>query len=969
MLAATTPTLTIRLLGPVSVLIDGAPLTVDTRKATALLAYLAVTGRTASRDELAALLWPESGDVPAHGALRRTLSVLNTALGGSCLRIDRVSVALRDGANVDVQAFRAALARARSHAHGADDSCPACLAALEEAIALDHGEFMAGFSLRDSEVFDAWQLSEAEAHRRDLAGALERLARGRAASGVWDAALMVGCRWLEQDPLHEPAHRHLMLTLARLGEPAAAVRQFRDCVRVLDAELGVAPLQETIELYEGIRAGRIAGDLATSADRQAESMPQRPAAIPLVGRDAPLGVLLGAHHEIGPDGRLLVIEGEPGIGKSRLAAAVGDAVRSRGGIALEARAYAGEEAIPFAPITTLLRAGLEVPGAMDRLASVRADLLEAAARLVPIPGTGGSGPGRVGLLPHRPTEPDAGADLFGRARLIEGLAEVLTALTGGAVPGVLVIDDFDWADVSTLEVLAYLARRLRGRPLALLVTWRPLAASDDARRRLVANVTREGLGVRVAPDRLSRSDVSILARAVLGEAATADLVAAIFEESEGLPLYLAETLAASPVAVGSIPGGVLALLRSRIASVGEVAGQVLSAAAVIGRSFDFETVREASGRSEGETIAGLEELTRRGLIQEADATDGDVRFDFTHGRLRDVAYDGLSLLRRRHLHRRVAEAMRAAAAVAGVGEAGARWSRIAQHEHAAGRFDAAAEAHRRAGVDALSMFANHEAREQFEAALALGHPESAELHEILGTVLTLLGDYAGAIAHLEAAAAAGRQGGEAAIEHALALVYARRGDWQAADSHATAALAAAPDDPMVRSALLADRSAIVLRAADPVAAERLAHEALEIAVRAEDRAGIARACQVLGALARARGDLVAARPFLERSLEASAAIDDPGLQIAALNTLALVLAAAGDPGRAIVLIHEALVRCERLGDRHRQAALENNLADLLRAEGRRGEAMDHLKRAVGLFAEIGGWPGVLEPEIWKLVEW
>lgn len=98
-------------------------------------------------------------------------------------------------------------------------------------------------------------------------------------------------------------------------------------------------------------------------------------------------------------------------------------------------------------------------------------------------------------------------------------------------------------------------------------------------------------------------------------------------------------------------------------------------------------------------------------------------------------------------------------------------------------------------------------------------------------------------------------------------------------------------------------------------------------------------------------------------------LTDPGVRIAALNTLALVCADGGDPDRAIALTRETLILCERQGDRHRQAALENNLADLLHATGRPDEALDHLRRAVTLFAEVGGRPGELEPEIWKLVEW
>ncbi|MEX2032856.1 MAG: hypothetical protein WEA81_08310, partial [Dehalococcoidia bacterium] len=155
----------IQLLGPVTVEVAGAPLAVDTRKATALLAYLAVTGRPASRESLAALLWPEAEGSDARAALRRTLSVLNAGLGDGALAIDRTSVALRDDvAEVDLARFRAALGRARKHRHEPNAACRSCVKALEEALALDRGEFMSGFALRDSEAFDEWQVAEAESH-------------------------------------------------------------------------------------------------------------------------------------------------------------------------------------------------------------------------------------------------------------------------------------------------------------------------------------------------------------------------------------------------------------------------------------------------------------------------------------------------------------------------------------------------------------------------------------------------------------------------------------------------------------------------------------------------------------------------------------------------------------------------------------------------------------------------------------
>ena len=977
---AVRPILRIELLGPVRVELDGAPLAVDTRKAIALLAYLAVTGHPAGRDAVAALLWSESDDPGARGALRRTLSVLKVALGGVGLTIDRGSLALRpEDLEVDVWRFRAALARARGHDHGPDRSCPLCLGALDEAIALDRGEFMAGFALRSSEAFDEWQAAEAEAHRRELTGALERLARGRVADGSWEAAIAASRRWLELDGLHEPAQRLLMSALAAAGEPAAALRQYRECVRILDRELGVAPLAETTALAEAIRDGRFApsarrDERPEAVGAAAEQIPTS-AAVPLasllVGRDGELATLLDGYAAAGPDGRLLLVEGEAGIGKTRLSVALAERVKAHGATVLAAEVYGGETGIAFAPIGALLRSAVGRSDGASRLKAVRPDLLREAARLVPLPG-----------VPSSPRQ-IASSDPFGRARLFEALVEVLVALTAGPACGLLVLDDLHRADASTIELVAYLAHRLRARRIAIVITWRPEELAPGVREQILVAPERDGLALRVELSRLDRAEVAALAAATLGRPVETTLVDTLFERSEGLPLYVAEALAAPAPPGEGMPEGVVALLGARIDAISPIAHQVLSAAAVIGRSFDLDTVGAASGRTDSETVDGLDELVRRRLVREEGLGDGgDVRYDFTHGRLRDVAYDQLSLARRRLLHARVAEALaRATTSRSGVGH----WSLVAHHETLAGRSTPAAEAHRQAGELARSVFANTEAREHLESALALGHPAVAELHEALGELLTLLGDYDGAVAHLETALGLANPEREARLDHRLAMVLARQGDRARADRYlVTAMVALGPEsDPASRAQILVDRSAIAQRDGHPERAEAFAREALRLGEAADDPAAVARAEDLLGIGARSQGDLAAAREHLERAVAAADRAEvlapngptegrlatDPGVLIAALNTLALVCADSGDRDHAIELTRDALLRCQRLGDLHRQAALENNLADLLHADGRADEAMDHLKRAVALFAEIGGRPGELQPEVWKLVEW
>src|SRR5262249_3604008 len=253
--------LNIYLLGAPRVEWQTVPIEVDTRKAIALLAYLAVAHPAGGqrRDSLAAFFWPDVDSARAHGALRRTLSVLHKSLGGAGLKIDRELVSLDQGPGtwVDVEAFHACLAECRTHGHPADQTCTACLPRLLEAAELYRDDFMAGFSLRDSPAFDDWQFFQVESLRRELSGGLERLGNALSAQGDFEASIVQARRWLALDPLHEPAHRQLMQFYAWAGQRAAALRQYREAVRVLDQELSVAPLAETTALYEAIKENRV----------------------------------------------------------------------------------------------------------------------------------------------------------------------------------------------------------------------------------------------------------------------------------------------------------------------------------------------------------------------------------------------------------------------------------------------------------------------------------------------------------------------------------------------------------------------------------------------------------------------------------------------------------------------------------------------------------------------------------------
>jgi DNA-binding SARP family transcriptional activator/predicted ATPase len=962
--------LRIALLGPPRVERDGAPIEVDTRKAIALLAYLAVAPERHGRDAVAGLLWPDYDTEHARGALRRTLSTLNKAVGPGWLAADRTTVGFaRTSFWLDVARFEELLAGRRDHGHPPEAACPACVAPLTEAARLHRGDFLAGFSLRDSTSFDDWQYFQAERLRRELAGTLERLAAAEIGQRRWDDAVDAARRWLALDPLHEPAHRQLMRIYTWSGRRGAALRQFQACQRVLEEELGVEPLEETVAVHEAIQANRlppppelppapgpaaVAAPGAGGVDSRAPSLSPPAKAVPLVGRGPEWAALLEAYAAVAGDGRLVALEGEAGIGKTRLAAELAAHARSLGAAVVGGTCYEEEAGVAYGPFIEGLRGALKA--GTGRLDQVPRHWLAEARRLLPE------------LVEAYPDLPDPGP-LDGPAagrQFFEGVSQVLLAACAGPAPGLLVLDDLHLADEASLDVLAYLVHRLEGRPVLVVACWRSEQVPAEARlRRLAAEARRAGRAGVLELRRLDAAEVAELVAAVAPDRAGA--AGLLHERTEGLPFLVLEYLAAvgdSGELPALLPGGARDLLAARVRGIGDAARQVLATAAVLGRSFDVDTARAASGRSDEEAVAALEELAARGLVHEV---GGDV-YDFGHGLVRDLVYEETSLARRRLLHRRVGEALAAGARSRRPQEPPA--ASIARHLELGGAAAEAAGYHRLAGDQARAVFANREALGHYRAAIGLGHPDTAGLHAAVGDLETLVGNYDAALAAYTVAAGAAPDSERWDIERKLGAVCARRGDWDAAEAHLTAALAAlGPGGAEARRAeLAADRSLAAHRQGRHDAAERLAADALALAGEAGDPDALARAHGMVGMLAVARGDHDAARRHLERSLAMAEALPDPSARVAALNNLALAHRATGETDLAVAHTRTALELCARQGDRHREAALHNNLADLLHLGGHHAEAMDHLKRAVAIFAEVGE-PGTLEPEIWKLVSW
>ena len=289
---------------------------------------------------------------------------------------------------------------------------------------LFRGELLEGFTLRDSPDFDHWQASEADALRRELGTALARAVEQLAERGDYDRALPLARRWLALDPLHEPAHRELIRLLRAERRPGRGARASTAtaCARSATSwawrrwRRPPRCSSRSARARWPRRRGR-----ARCRARRAEAAPDE---LPLIGREEDLAALAAAHEAAAEHGRLAVVEGEAGIGKTRLLAELAEHAREQGAVVLSARCHDDEAGLPYGPILELLRASLERPGWQ---AAVPPQRLADASLLLPELGADAV------ELPRPLSLEGPGA----QTRLLEGLASVLGAaccrLAAGAV--------------------------------------------------------------------------------------------------------------------------------------------------------------------------------------------------------------------------------------------------------------------------------------------------------------------------------------------------------------------------------------------------------------------------------------------------------------------------------------------------------------------------------------------------------
>jgi len=818
-----------RILGPLEVHDGTQMLPLGGAKQRALLALLLLhANEVVSAERLLDDLWGESQPASGAKALHVYVSQLRKVLGDARVLTRAPGYALQlDPEELDLTRFQ----RLREQAATAQPNDAATI--LRDALSLWRGAPLADVayeSFAQSEIARLEELRTAALEQRIEVD----LTLGRHAELIGELEALT-----REHPHRERLQAQLLVALYRSGRQAEALTAYQDARRRLVEELGIEPGKSLRELHQAILRQDPALDVP-SAQPTAERTGNL-----FVGREAELTELLGGLEDaFAGRGRLFLLVGEPGIGKSRLAEELIAQARDRGARILVGRCWEAGGAPAYWPWVQALRAYARETDP----AALRSQLGAAAADIAHIV------PELREYLPDlpEPTSLDSESERF---RLFDATAEFLRSACASA-PIVLVLDDLHAADEPSLRLLQFLARELRSTRLLVLGAFRDVDPIPGAPlNATLAEVNREPVTRFLTLAGLSPDDVEEYLEQAAAEIASPELVAALHEETEGNPLFVAETVRllaveGAPKAPGTplaIPRSVRGVIARRLAHLSDECNRVLVLASVLGREFALAALARVSNVSEDELLETLDEAMAARVISDAPGA-GD-RLCFAHVLIRDTLYDGLTTARRIQLHRQVVRALEAL-----FGEApGPHLAELAYHSIAGSDPDLALRYARLAGDHALALLAYEEAARQYETALeALDLVAPSDDHTRCELLLSLGeaeirgGNMSIAkTAFLDAARIARRLGlrrqlALAAAGYAREDMYVRAGDDHRLVPLLEEALSALGDEDVKLRARLLGRLAGALRD-EPTRDRRdkLSREAIELARRTESPAALA----------------------------------------------------------------------------------------------------------------------------------
>jgi DNA-binding SARP family transcriptional activator len=667
--------LSIRLLGIFETSVRGRAIESSVwrlRKATHLIKILALTpGHRLHRDQLIDALWPEVDPDSALSSFHQALHAARRALeperaarsSGSLLRLQQQILSLEAAGDIwiDVEAFQAAATSAR-----AANDLDACL----EALALYTGDLL------PEDLYESWTQRARDALRAMYLDLLFTSARLQEERGALADAIESLRRLIDADPLNEAAYASLMQLYGRSGRRDQALRLFQQLSETLRTELDTEPSAELTELHARVSTGELTSAIAPQTAPTAPTRaPEKPATNPalsggarisladlaaqsgLVNRQAELDTLQQSFDALQSGvGRIVLLEGEPGIGKTRLTEELAHFAGMSGATVLWARCHDAEGSPAFWPWSQIVRNSLRTTSPND----LREDLGDAAGPIAQVV------PEIRAILPESSVVPELNPD-EARFRFFDSMTMFLVRLSE-CHPLVLIIEDLHWADRSSLMLLEFLADEIAQRRIMLVITCRASTVGDTVPLiRALERLNRSRATQRVQVTGFQIDDTERYSRLIAGRPLPENLVETIYQRTNGNPFFLREVVQllaregrdlepGDPNQWGStIPIGVREAVTMRLSELSDESRRLLVDAAVIGGEFQIDVLAAMNDRSVNDVLDLLEEAVALGVIAE-DRNVPD-RFHFTHILTQQTLYEGLIVARRARMHARVGDAI------------------------------------------------------------------------------------------------------------------------------------------------------------------------------------------------------------------------------------------------------------------------------------------------------------------------